>query len=390
MVSRENIVDRVFWCQNLYIAHFFLHVVFLNTALFSHTFRTVLIRFADRGLVLQGKPNLKLFSQLFWLILIPYCCIGMMMAPLFSILSGRFTQVFVAKICTLSPSFDQDPKKIMTQHIVPLMVPLLNLGYGQYLNYKVRQYFRPNQKMYSFGNYRRNFITFEENRKYIIMNFWYSLLTNLVLNILFLNGETFSLTPEKMSWVQNLWNFLYLDIFHGLILPTKMTIHRKWQRNVSKTFWQRKNMPEPRRGEQMFQNPVSKSTVTLVSPFIQEQITPIERPERENETTFSQGEVVAVKSGVKTSDKSRANTSSQSRVNTSNQSMDTTSNQFRVNTSNQSMDNTSNPTRVNTSNQSRDNTSKQPSFNTKDNTGSQSQVNTTNRTSLHFVKVEID
>ena len=273
MVSRENIGDRVFWCQNLYIAHFFLHVVFLNTALFSHTFRTVLIRFADRGLVLQGKPNLKLFSQLFWLILIPYCCIGMMMAPLFSILSGRFTQVFVAKICTLSPSFDQDPKKIMTQHIVPLMVPLLNLGYGQYLNYKVRQYFRPNQKMHSFGNYRRNLITFKENRKYIQINFWYVLLTNLVLNILFINGERFSLTPENLSWVQNLWNFLYLDIFHGLFLPTKMTIHRKcdWQRNVSKTFWQRKHIPEPRRGEQMFElfrNP--KSTVRHVSPFIQE------------------------------------------------------------------------------------------------------------------------
>ena len=305
MVLIED-TDRLFWCQNLYIAHFFLLVLFLNTALFSHTFRTVLIRFPDRGLVFQGRPNLKLFNQLFWLILIPYCCIGIMMAPLLSIMSGRFTQVFVAKICILSPSFKEasnhDPKKIMTHHIVPLIVPFLHLGYCQYLNYKVRQCFRPNQKMYSFGNYKRNLITFEENMKYLKINFVYALLTHLVLNILLFNGEMFSLTPEKMSWVQNVWNFLYLDIFHGLVLPTKMTIHRNCnlQRNVPKTFWQKKIILEPRRDD-LSQNPVSKSTLRHESPFMQEQLS----PEREMETTLSEGEVVNAKSsltsGVKTS-----------------------------------------------------------------------------------------
>ena len=174
MVSRENIGDRVFWCQNLYIAHFFLHVVFLNTALFSYTFRTVLIRFADRGLVFQGKPNLKLFQQLFWLILIPYCCIGLLMAPLLGIMKGNFSKAFVAKICILPPGFKgnpyQEPQKIMEQAVVPLVVPLLHLSYVQYWTYKVRKYFRgtcPNRKMFSFGNYRRNFITFEENVKYL-------------------------------------------------------------------------------------------------------------------------------------------------------------------------------------------------------------------------------
>ena len=286
----------------------------MNTALFSHTFRSVLIRFAERGLVLQGKPNLKLFKQLFWLILIPYCCVGMMMAPLFSILSGRFTEVFSAKVCILSPlpslsPFDQDPKKIVTQHIVPLIIPLLNLAYGQYLDYKVRRYFRPNQKMFSFGNYKRNFITFEENGKYIQINFWYTLLTNLVLNIFFLNGEMFSLNPQKLSWVQNFWNFLYLDIFHGLYLPTKMTIHRKGK-NVTKSFWQREHLPQPRRDEQMFElflNPASKSTARHVSPFVQEEM----------ETTFSQGEAMSVKSCVKTRAKSTVKTSAKSRVKTS-------------------------------------------------------------------------
>ena len=98
MVSREDI-DRLLWCQNLYIAYFILNVTNSNTAVFSHIFRSAMVRFADRGLVLQGRPNLKLFNQLFWLILVPYCCIGLMMAPFNSIIRGSFPQTYVAKHC---------------------------------------------------------------------------------------------------------------------------------------------------------------------------------------------------------------------------------------------------------------------------------------------------
>ena len=140
MLSTDDI-DRLLWCQNLYVAHFFLIVTFSNTAVFSLTFRSVLVRFADRGLVLQGKPNLKLFRQLFWLILIPYCCIGLMMAPLFSIIKGTFTDAITAKICILSPGVKEnsyrDSKEIMEQAFVPMIVPLLNLVYCQYWAYKV-------------------------------------------------------------------------------------------------------------------------------------------------------------------------------------------------------------------------------------------------------------
>ena len=159
MVSADDI-DRLLWCQNLEIARYTLSVTFSNTAFMSHTFRSVLVRFADRGLVLQGRPNLKLFSQLFWLILIPYCCIGLMMAPLASIVTGRFPQTYVAKICILPPGFKgdpyQEPQKIMKQVVVPLVVPLLHLSYVQYWTYKVRKYFRgtcPNRKMSSFGHW---------------------------------------------------------------------------------------------------------------------------------------------------------------------------------------------------------------------------------------------
>ena len=43
-------------------------------------------------------------------------------------------------------------------------------------------------------------------------------------------------------------NFIYINVFHGLFLPMKMTIARNFQReNFPKTFWQTKTFPEPRR-----------------------------------------------------------------------------------------------------------------------------------------------
>ena len=268
MVSTED-VDRLLWCQNLYIAHFTLYVVHSSTAFFSHIFRSAMIRFADRGLVLQGRPNLKLFSQLFWLILIPYCCIGLMMAPFRSIIRGSFDQKFVAKLCLQPPGFNgvvfEEHQEVMKQVVVPIVSPLLILVWCQYMSYKVRKYFRgscPNKKMFSFGNYRRNFITFEENIKYIQTHFVYWIIIDLVLT-----GSKFSWAPQKIFWVQNTLNFFYFDIFHGLFLPGKMIIPRNV--NVTKPFWKTESIPEPRRNEQILDSmPVSKPLFTHVGPFL--------------------------------------------------------------------------------------------------------------------------
>ena len=76
--------------------------------------------------------------------------------------------------------------------------------------------------MYSFGNYRRNFVTFEENLKYIQIHFLFVLITNIFLNAFILNGEMLSLNPERIFWLQHLWHFLYFDIYHGIFLPAKI------------------------------------------------------------------------------------------------------------------------------------------------------------------------
>ena len=67
--------------------------------------------------------------------------------------------------------------------------------------------------------------------------------------------------------------FFYFNIFHGIFLPTRMTIPRNV--NVTKPFWQTESTPEPRRSKQMLDlslNPVSKSLVRHVGPVMQGEI----------------------------------------------------------------------------------------------------------------------
>ena len=120
--------------------------------------------------------------------------------------------------------------------------------------------------MHSFGNYRRNFVTFEQNVKYIQMHFVFWIIIDLALT-----GSHFSLTTKEISLVQNTLSFLYFNIFHGLYLPAKMIIQRNV--NITKPFWQTKSIPGPRRGEQTLDlNPVSNPFTVrpVISPFMRE------------------------------------------------------------------------------------------------------------------------
>ena len=249
--------DKVFWCQNLYIAHFALNVIFANTALFSLIFRSVLIRFADRGLVVKGETNLKLFKQLFWTILIPYCCIGLVMAPLLGIYTGSFKEAFHFKVCIRSQDLqaelsDGKYQNHLKKEIVVFIFPALSWGWCEFFARGVRQFFkkqRPTGRMHSFGNYRRNFVTFEENLKYIKCYFFFNLATNLIWQLNMLSSKRIIYFDTEKMFLMQFWaNFIYINVFNGFFLPMKMTIARNFQReNFPTTFWQTKTLPEPRR-----------------------------------------------------------------------------------------------------------------------------------------------
>ena len=80
----------------------------------------MLIRFAERGLVLNGRPNLQLFNQLFWTILVSYYAIGICMAPPYSLFSTKsFHYAFGTKVCLARSIADHD---VLKRNVVPLFL----------------------------------------------------------------------------------------------------------------------------------------------------------------------------------------------------------------------------------------------------------------------------
>ena len=47
-------------------------------------------KFFNQGLVLDGRPNLKLFNQLYWLITLAFVVVGHVVYPLPQLISGTF------------------------------------------------------------------------------------------------------------------------------------------------------------------------------------------------------------------------------------------------------------------------------------------------------------
>ena len=110
---------------------------------------------------------MKLFKQLFWLILIPYCIIGIFMAPLIGIIKGTFSDNFRSKLCLRQSISEFD---VIKHNIVPLISPLVATATATYFEFRSKRYLKgmcPNGNMYGIGNYRRNFATFEDTVRWL-------------------------------------------------------------------------------------------------------------------------------------------------------------------------------------------------------------------------------
>ena len=225
------------------IAHLFNHTFF-----FSFLFRTVLIRFADRGLVDKGRPNIGLFNKLFWTILLTYCCYALMMVPVLVIIKGKFNKALLPKICLLRPYKNDD---FTTHHLVPMIFPLIIMFVCKYLTFKVTRFMRgicPNNRMSSIGSYRRNLLTLEDTCKYLQYWVLWACVDPLLVYYSYIN-PIIPLSPNVVAAIPNFLNFIVIGFFYGFVLPIRMKI--PWnplnKSKNSRPFYVRQEKLEPRR-----------------------------------------------------------------------------------------------------------------------------------------------
>ena len=107
-----------------------------------------------------------------------------------------------------------------------LIYPCIDEIFNQYLSRKVSSYLNgicPKRRMSCIGNYRRNLIFFEETSRYVSWWALFFILQGTVI-IIAMTLDSHTLTSNMVFWIHNILAFAFIDIFHGIIIPLKMTI----------------------------------------------------------------------------------------------------------------------------------------------------------------------
>ena len=95
----------------------------------------MLIRYADRGLVVNGRPNLGLFNQLYWVLFSVFWIIAVTLFPVLKFARGNYAETISGQICLLVP-LKTDSMGI--KHSIMSLSPVcLGTVYKMCIKYKV-------------------------------------------------------------------------------------------------------------------------------------------------------------------------------------------------------------------------------------------------------------
>ena len=194
--------------------------VHMSVLCFSLIFRMVLVLHAHKGLVRGGRPDLKLFRQLFWVITCtwtasPLACT--MYVKYFA--NGTFPSGLKSgKLCLLLPldiSGDgeqnlHDSIQNTFQHALILFFsPSIGFIWLFYFKWRVTRFMKgicPSGKMSCVGVYRRNVISFNQTFKCAVFWSCFSPILSLVLQTVLSVGEG-NISRNTAFWIWNMNGF---------------------------------------------------------------------------------------------------------------------------------------------------------------------------------------
>ena len=68
-----------------------------------------MIRYSDRGLVLNGRPNTQLLKKLHWVTFISFVSINILHFPIQKVISGTFKETILGKVFNIYWSYKVSP-----------------------------------------------------------------------------------------------------------------------------------------------------------------------------------------------------------------------------------------------------------------------------------------
>ena len=166
------------------IVHLCLIYVITSILFFSFGFRHIMVLYSDHGLVTKGKSNLKLFHQLYWVIVFAYILLFSFFMPISHIIRGNFPKsTEKGKICLLVKTNNRaNYKGLLIELVFHCMTTFKCIIFYQ----KTKRFMKglcPNETNNCIRKYRRNLINMNETLSYHMS--WYMIIFIEHMSVLF-------------------------------------------------------------------------------------------------------------------------------------------------------------------------------------------------------------
>ena len=201
-------------CPPITQARFTTAYVYMNAMFFAIFFRLFFILFPDYGLVKDGRPDLRLVHQLYWVVLSSFVLVNHSVLPLSFLIKGNFPEgTGPGRVCLMGSAREQthdNAKLKILQFMSPLLVTIFNC----YACWRVRRFIRghcPRGRMSCIGVYRRNVITLKETSN-LLHILCFSSVIDSVIQAVFPNLD---LEGKVLFWI---WNIKGISFNEGLFL----------------------------------------------------------------------------------------------------------------------------------------------------------------------------
>ena len=262
----DNSPARRELCGSLLLARNTIWILNGNIMSFSILWRSFLILHSEKGLVAEGKPNLKLFNQLYWVVVFSMTVIELTISPFTQIAKGGFPEnSHKGRICLLLENdhmVDYEWQKYKLFPIAMCSLALLNLRYTHLQIRRRLTKFCPNKRYSCIMTYKRNIVNFQTSLLWADIVLYYGIFDWLVLTVLNEYRSQMSIKTRYLIW--NTYSSTIIEVLH-LLIPLVLVIPKP-SRIGSKLgeFYVRQPVLEPRRPESLDKLDDSWTRVLLV------------------------------------------------------------------------------------------------------------------------------
>ena len=224
-----------------------MNCFYLPVLFFSFAFRSVLVLYAERGLVQKGRTNLVLFNQLYWLVVLTFISLILTIDFLPNLLRGDYIlqDMNKARACLLGEMTKFSSKKQTTRKAVGTALVMLLFSRVIYQKYQVSRYMRrlcPNGRMSCVGNFRRNLIDINMTFGWLLWWCFSSLICCISVDY-----GTNILSVQTQFYIWNTTEFVCYEGFH-IALPFLLCLPSQGvERSNNAEFYVREPDYQPRR-----------------------------------------------------------------------------------------------------------------------------------------------